>query len=159
LRRLTLAQLVEKLPAFCGIRNFVAKFTRARQCLRPPCIIFPNIQVEVVWVVTPCNIVVGYQCFGGLCCFHLKDEVTRMEKMAFYNKLLSIPKLKNLPVSAVCDCLFSIFVATVHVWKTSFPSSRHDVETGSYLTILNTVQGNPSLSIIMNARLFLMSCI
>jgi hypothetical protein len=29
------------------------------------------IQVEVFWVVTPCNVVVGYQRFGGPCCFQL----------------------------------------------------------------------------------------
>jgi hypothetical protein len=37
--------------------------------------------VEVLWVVTPCSVVVGYQRFGGPCCFclhnitrHLKPE-------------------------------------------------------------------------------------
>jgi hypothetical protein len=34
-----------------------------------------KIQVEVFWVVTPCNVAVGYQCFGGSCCFHLEGEV------------------------------------------------------------------------------------
>jgi len=28
-------------------------------------------QVEVFWVVTPCNVVVGYQRFRGPCCFCL----------------------------------------------------------------------------------------
>jgi hypothetical protein len=37
------------------------------------------IQVEVFWVVTPCSVVVGYQCFRGPCC--LQGEVTRMEKI------------------------------------------------------------------------------
>jgi hypothetical protein len=30
------------------------------------------IQVEVFWIVMPCSGVVGYQCFGGCCCFHLQ---------------------------------------------------------------------------------------
>jgi hypothetical protein len=30
-----------------------------------------KIQDEVFWVVTPHNIAVGYQCFGGHCCLHL----------------------------------------------------------------------------------------
>jgi hypothetical protein len=33
-----------------------------------------KIQIEVFWAVTLCNEVVGYQCFGGPCCFHLLDE-------------------------------------------------------------------------------------
>jgi uncharacterized membrane protein YgcG len=32
-------------------------------------------QVQVFWVVTPCSVVVGYQCFGGPYCFHLQGEV------------------------------------------------------------------------------------
>jgi hypothetical protein len=34
-----------------------------------------NIQVEGFWVVVPCSVVVGYQCFRGPCCLHLQDEV------------------------------------------------------------------------------------
>jgi hypothetical protein len=30
-----------------------------------------KIPVEVLGVVMPYNVVVGYQCFGGPCCFHL----------------------------------------------------------------------------------------
>jgi len=33
-----------------------------------------NIEVEVFWVVTPCNVVVGYQRFRGPCCLHLQGE-------------------------------------------------------------------------------------
>jgi len=34
-----------------------------------------KIQVEVFWVLMSCSVVVGYQCFAGLCCFHLHPEV------------------------------------------------------------------------------------
>jgi hypothetical protein len=34
------------------------------------------LQVEVFWVVTPCNIVVGYQCFGGQRCLYLQGHST-----------------------------------------------------------------------------------
>jgi len=30
------------------------------------------IQVDVFWVVTPCSVVVGHQCFGRTCCLHLQ---------------------------------------------------------------------------------------
>jgi hypothetical protein len=32
-------------------------------------------QVDVFCIVTPCNVVVGYQCFRGPCCLHLQGEV------------------------------------------------------------------------------------
>jgi hypothetical protein len=35
-----------------------------------------KIQVEVFWVVTPCSVVVGYQCFGEPFCLHVQGEVT-----------------------------------------------------------------------------------
>jgi hypothetical protein len=31
--------------------------------------------VEVFWVVTPFNVTVGYQTFGGQFCFHLQGDV------------------------------------------------------------------------------------
>jgi hypothetical protein len=30
-------------------------------------------QVKVFWVVTPCSVVVGYQCFRRPCCLHLQS--------------------------------------------------------------------------------------
>jgi len=32
-------------------------------------------QIEVFWIATP-RTIVGYQCFGGLCCLHLQCKVT-----------------------------------------------------------------------------------
>jgi hypothetical protein len=32
-------------------------------------------QVEVFWVVTLCSYMVGYQRFGGPCCFHLQGDL------------------------------------------------------------------------------------
>jgi len=34
-----------------------------------------KIQVVILWVMTPCSDVAGYQCFGGNCCLHLQGEV------------------------------------------------------------------------------------
>jgi hypothetical protein len=34
-----------------------------------------KIQVEVLCVVTPCSVEVGYQSFGGPCCLYLHGEV------------------------------------------------------------------------------------
>jgi hypothetical protein len=36
---------------------------------------FSALQVEVLWVVTPCSVMVGYQRFGRSCCHHLQGEV------------------------------------------------------------------------------------
>jgi hypothetical protein len=34
-----------------------------------------KIQIEILWVVTPCSVVVGYQRFRGPCCLHLQGEL------------------------------------------------------------------------------------
>jgi hypothetical protein len=33
------------------------------------------------------------------------------------------PKLKGHPLSTICDCLFNIFAATLHIWRPSPPSA------------------------------------
>jgi hypothetical protein len=53
--------------------------------------------------------------------------------VVFRNKLISYgkeffaaratPKLEDYPLSAVRDCLFSIFAATLHIWRPSPPSA------------------------------------
>jgi len=44
-----------------------------------------KIQAVVFWVVTPCNTVVGYQRFGGSCCFHLQGETKKINfEMSLY---------------------------------------------------------------------------
>jgi hypothetical protein len=46
---------------------------------------------------------------------------------------LPTPKLQDHPLSAVCDCLFNIFAATLHTWRVSPPSTtwgrRHALVT------------------------------
>jgi hypothetical protein len=42
-------------------------------------------QVEVFWVVTLCNIVVGYQRVRGPCCLHLQGEVTSETMVSYHN--------------------------------------------------------------------------
>jgi hypothetical protein len=34
-----------------------------------------KIQVEVLWIVTPCGVMIGHQSFGGPCCSHLQGEM------------------------------------------------------------------------------------
>jgi hypothetical protein len=43
------------------------------QCFRAPCCL--HLQVELFWVVTACSVVVGYRRFTGPCCLHLQVEV------------------------------------------------------------------------------------
>jgi len=62
----------------------------------------------VFCVVTPCSFVVGYQCFGGLCCLNLQGEMeaanTRFEVftsinilVVFYLEGVLTPCSSNLP--------------------------------------------------------------
>jgi len=32
-------------------------------------------QVEVFWIVMPCNVVIGHQCFRGPCCLYLQKTL------------------------------------------------------------------------------------
>jgi hypothetical protein len=38
-----------------------------------------------------------------------------------------IPNLEDMPLSAVCCCLFNIFTATVHIWTPLSPSQTEDM--------------------------------
>jgi hypothetical protein len=42
-----------------------------------------TLQVQVFWVVTPCNVVVGYQSFRGPCCLHAHHEGGSMDLWNF----------------------------------------------------------------------------
>ena len=62
-------------------------------------------------------------------------------KVSFYGEELSTPrptpKLQDHPLSAVRDCLFNIFAATLHVGGRSSIRNlrtRHAVVTGSHLS-------------------------
>jgi len=55
-------------------------------------------QVEVFWVVTPCIVVLGYERFGGPCCFRLQDEVSGMGERCCSGALQEIgEKVSTLP--------------------------------------------------------------
>jgi len=49
-------------------------------------------QVDVIWVETPCSVVVGYQRFRGQCCLHLQPtgshnpEDLRMNHSLYFNQ-------------------------------------------------------------------------
>jgi hypothetical protein len=53
--------------------------------------------------------------------------VTLRNKLIFYGEELLVPrpspKLEGHPLSAVRDCLFNIFAATLHIWRPSPPSA------------------------------------
>jgi hypothetical protein len=67
-------------------------------------------------------------------CLGPRQFETFRNTLLFYGEGLlaphSTPKLQDHPLSAVRDCLFSIFAATLHVWRPSpFATSRHAVVT------------------------------
>jgi hypothetical protein len=43
-----------------------------------------EIQVEISWVVMPCNFVLGYQLFGGLRCLHLQAVTPCIVVVGYY---------------------------------------------------------------------------
>jgi len=45
------------------------------ECTGCVCQLVQIYQVEVLWVVMPCSVVVGYQRFGGPRCLHLQGKL------------------------------------------------------------------------------------
>jgi len=44
-----------------------------------------KIKFVVFWFIAPCRVVVGYQPFGGPCCFHLQGWSVWSELESLYN--------------------------------------------------------------------------
>jgi hypothetical protein len=68
--------------AFCVIcvttwlRKLVHVFVK--HCLKlQDMIVFMSVEIQVeFWVLMPCNVVTGYQCFRGSCVLHLQSEAS-----------------------------------------------------------------------------------
>jgi hypothetical protein len=61
--------------------------------------------------------------FIQVICAGLRRLMNFRNKLIFYGELLAphpTPKLENHPLSAVRDCLFNIFAATLHIWSPVF---------------------------------------
>ena len=89
LKKLTGLQPVNKFPAFYGTRRFTTAFTSARH-------LFPHRSIS------PCP----------------RQVYTFRNKSSFYSEELSTPRptpMLDHPLSAVRDCLFNIFAATLHI--------------------------------------------
>jgi hypothetical protein len=82
-----IVQLFKNFPAFNGTRRFFAVFTRALH-----------------WSLSWARLLV---IFRKKLIFLRRGLVSPMPK----------PQLENHPLSAVRDCLFNIFAATLHIWK------------------------------------------
>jgi hypothetical protein len=58
---------------------------------------------------------------------HPKPFVTSRNKHIFYGEELLAPcstsKLEDYPLSAIHNCLFNIFAASIHIWRPSPPSA------------------------------------
>jgi hypothetical protein len=52
-------------------------------------------QVKVLWVVTPCCVVVGYHRFRGLCCLHLQGEDLKLEAAWTSETMVSLHGVTN----------------------------------------------------------------
>jgi hypothetical protein len=98
LRSCQLCSHSKNFPAFYGTRRFITVFTRA-------------LHLSLSWA--------SVQVRGFLLIF--------VKSWLFYGKELlvprSTPKLEDNRLSVDRDCLFNIFVATLHIWRPSSPST------------------------------------
>ena len=132
LRSKPVLQLIKKFPAFYGTRKFITVLTSARKkkswCMMPP--------LETLPPGDPS---------GGV--FYLRMVLSPEEASrpwVFRNKFFSgeeflaprpTPKLEDHPLSAVRDCLFSLFAAALHIGGRSSIRNlrtRHAVVTGTH---------------------------
>ena len=110
LEKLTGLQLVKKFPAFYGTQRFITAFTSARH-------------LALSWASPG----------PRLCLWIFRNKIPFNR-----GKLLALrpsPKLEDHPLSAVRDCLFNIFAATLHMGGLSsirIQRKRHPVVTGTH---------------------------
>jgi hypothetical protein len=116
--KLTASQLVKKFPHFMEPKNFITAFTSSRH-------------LSLSWAHTSGLI----QAWDTSLYF-----ITRY--VSFGEDLFAphpTPKLEYYPLSAVCDCIFNVLTATLHIGScSSIPNLRtcHAVVTGTHLSWL-----------------------
>ena len=127
LEKLTGLQLVKKFPAFYGTRRFINALTSVRH-------------LSLSWA-SPIQ-------SSGLFCLQRKHPACKcfLTGLFYREGLLAprpTPKLEDHPLSAVHDCLFNLFAATLHIGGRSSIRNlrmRHAVVTGThYIELIHTV--------------------
>jgi len=116
LEKLTVSQLVKKFPAFYGSQRFINAFTR-------------TCHLSLSWAKISVRL-------RGFLCEHF---VTRYVLRWAVSAPRPIPKLEDHSLSAVRDCLFNIFPATIHIGGRSSIRNlrtRHAVVTRTHLSRL-----------------------
>jgi len=115
LEKLTGFQLVKKFPAFCGSRSFITAFTNVRH-------------LPLSWAKC--------QSRAEAFCVNISSQ-----NICFYGEELlaprPTPKQEDHPLSAIRDCLFNIFAATLCTGGHSSIRNlrtRHTVVTGTDLS-------------------------
>jgi hypothetical protein len=65
----------------CGITG------RQTECVSFETFTAVMFQLKVFWVMTLCSVVVGYQCFRGLCCLHLQGHGVTTQRTLTWNRM------------------------------------------------------------------------
>jgi hypothetical protein len=148
LEKLPIVQLLKNFPAFYRVWRFITVFTRALHLSLSwdtsiQSIPYYSITLGSILILSthhhlglpsglftsgfPTNILYAF-FFSPFVLHALPIFVTFCNKLIFYGDELWAPRPTPeaggpLPFSAVRDCLFNIFTATLHIWRPSPPSA------------------------------------
>jgi hypothetical protein len=70
-------------------------------------------QVQILWVLEPCSIVVGYQRFGRPCHLHVQDE----EMLTSYYNIIWRLNPEDLDLKYVCNTICHLTVPSLFYKK------------------------------------------
>jgi hypothetical protein len=90
---------------------------------------FRESQLQVFWVATPYSVVVGYQRFRALCCFHLQEASLLCSVVVGYQRFRALCCLHLQKASLLC----SVVVGYLHFRG---PCCLHLQETSLLCTVL-----------------------
>jgi hypothetical protein len=155
LEKLTGLQLVKKFPAFYGTRRYSTALTSVHHLSLPCASSIQSIPPHPtswrsILIILSSHLLLGLPSPGPRLCLWMFRNKIRFDGEEFL-ALRPTTKLEDNPLSAVSDCLFNIFAATLHIGgRSSIRNLRacHAVATRTHLSHGRNVTPNINNSLL-----------